>query len=127
MAGSTDLLLKLLKREDMCGDQMIEELRRRSNDAFDMKAGTLLSAAAPARGARLPRDLRSGRRGGAGGKDYSLTCLPLFPSGDLAPLVDAGSVGRILSAPRGQDLSEPANRTRSTRSEAAPSQSAASA
>ncbi len=42
MAGSTDLLLlKLLEREDMYGYQMIEELRGRSNDVFDMKAGTL--------------------------------------------------------------------------------------
>ena len=42
MAGSTDLLiLKLVEREDMYGYQMIEELRRRSNNVFDMKAGTL--------------------------------------------------------------------------------------
>ena len=42
MAGSTDLLiLKLMEREDMYGYQMIEELRKRSNNVFDMKAGTL--------------------------------------------------------------------------------------
>lgn len=41
-SGSTDmLLLKLLEREDMYGYQIIEELRRRSNHVFDMKAGTL--------------------------------------------------------------------------------------
>lgn len=41
-AGSTDmLLLKLLEKEDMYGYQIIEELRRRSNHVFDMKAGTL--------------------------------------------------------------------------------------
>jgi len=42
MTGSTDMLLmKLLEKEDMYGYQMIEELRRRSNHVFDMKAGTL--------------------------------------------------------------------------------------
>lgn len=41
-AGSTDmLLLKLLEQEDMYGYQIIEELRKRSNHVFDMKAGTL--------------------------------------------------------------------------------------
>ena len=41
-AGSTDmLLLKLLEQEDMYGYQMIDELRKRSNSVFDMKAGTL--------------------------------------------------------------------------------------
>ena len=42
MASSTDMmLLKLLDQEDMYGYQMSEELRKRSNDVFDMKAGTL--------------------------------------------------------------------------------------
>lgn len=42
MAGSTALLLlKLLDGQDMYGYQMIEELRRRSNHTFDLKAGTL--------------------------------------------------------------------------------------
>lgn len=42
VAGSTAmLLLKLLQESDMYGYQMIEELRRRSNDTFSMKAGTL--------------------------------------------------------------------------------------
>mgnify|MGYP002624550132 CR=1 FL=1 len=41
-AGSTAMLLmKLLEREDMYGYQMIEELRRRSDHTFDLKAGTL--------------------------------------------------------------------------------------
>ena len=34
------LLLKLLSTEDMYGYQMIEELARRSNDTFSLKAGT---------------------------------------------------------------------------------------
>ena len=42
LAGSTSLLvMKLLEERDMYGYQMIEELRRRSNNTFDMKAGTL--------------------------------------------------------------------------------------
>ena len=42
MAGSTGmLLLKLLEGEDLYGYQMIEELRRRSDHTFDLKAGTL--------------------------------------------------------------------------------------
>lgn len=40
--GSMSLLvLKLLKDGDLYGYQMIEELRRRSEDAFRLKAGTL--------------------------------------------------------------------------------------
>lgn len=35
------LLLKLLETEDMYGYQMIEELKRRSDHTFAMKAGTL--------------------------------------------------------------------------------------
>ena len=42
MAGSSTLLvLSLLEGGDMYGYQMIEELSRRSNDAFQMKEGTL--------------------------------------------------------------------------------------
>lgn len=42
MAGSTGMLLmKLLEEEDMYGYQMIEQLRTRSNNVFEMKAGTL--------------------------------------------------------------------------------------
>lgn len=40
--GSTQmLLLRLLQESDMYGYQMIEELARRSNDTFSLKAGTL--------------------------------------------------------------------------------------
>lgn len=35
------LLLKLLENEDMYGYQMIEELARRSDDTFSLKAGTM--------------------------------------------------------------------------------------
>lgn len=42
LAGSTSMLvMKLLEEKDMYGYQMIEELRRRSDHTFDMKAGTL--------------------------------------------------------------------------------------
>ena len=40
--GSTQmLLLRLLQESDMYGYQMIEELSRRSNDAFQFQEGTL--------------------------------------------------------------------------------------
>lgn len=39
--SSTMLMLSLLEGGDMYGYQMIEELSRRSNDAFQMKEGTL--------------------------------------------------------------------------------------
>lgn len=42
VSGSMSLLvLKLLEDGDLYGYQMIEELRRRSEDAFRLKAGTL--------------------------------------------------------------------------------------
>ena len=40
--GSTQmLLLRLLQESDMYGYQMIDELAKRSNDTFLLKAGTL--------------------------------------------------------------------------------------
>ncbi len=42
LSGSTTmLLLKLLEQEDMYGYQMIEELKNRSKNVFELKAGTL--------------------------------------------------------------------------------------
>ncbi|HEX3028114.1 MAG TPA: PadR family transcriptional regulator [Clostridia bacterium] len=42
VSGSTTLLiLNLLQNEDMYGYQMIENLERRSNNVFTLKAGTL--------------------------------------------------------------------------------------
>lgn len=42
VSGSIPLLvMKLLEDGDLYGYQMIEELRRRSNDVFHLKAGTL--------------------------------------------------------------------------------------
>lgn len=42
LAGSTaTLILKLLDTQDMYGYQIIEELARRSDDTFQLKAGTL--------------------------------------------------------------------------------------
>ncbi|MDQ7092173.1 helix-turn-helix transcriptional regulator [Desulfosporosinus sp. PR] len=42
ISGSTTMLiLKLLEESDMYGYQMIEELGRKSNNIFELKAGTL--------------------------------------------------------------------------------------
>ena len=42
VTGSTAmLLLKLLQERDMYGYQMIDELSRRSQNVFELKAGTL--------------------------------------------------------------------------------------
>ena len=42
MTGSTTMLiLKLLSMEDMYGYQMIEQLEKRSENVFTLKAGTL--------------------------------------------------------------------------------------
>lgn len=42
ISGSTTMLiLKLLENEDMYGYQMIEELERKSDNTFSLKAGTL--------------------------------------------------------------------------------------
>lgn len=41
-SGSTTMLvLKLIEEEDMYGYQMIEELEKKSNNVFTLKAGTL--------------------------------------------------------------------------------------
>ncbi len=39
--NTTMLILKLLDQEDMYGYQMIEELGKKSNNVFELKAGTL--------------------------------------------------------------------------------------
>ena len=42
VSGSTTMLvLKLLEEKDMYGYEMIETLRRKSNNVFELKAGTL--------------------------------------------------------------------------------------
>lgn len=42
LSGSTAMLiLKLLEEKDMYGYEMIEELRKRSQNVFELKAGTL--------------------------------------------------------------------------------------
>ena len=42
ISGSTSMLvLRLLEEGDLYGYQMIERLRERSNDVFELKAGTL--------------------------------------------------------------------------------------
>ncbi|WP_088227946.1 PadR family transcriptional regulator [Desulfosporosinus sp. FKB] len=39
--NTTMLILRLLDEKDMYGYQMIEELRKKSNNVFELKAGTL--------------------------------------------------------------------------------------
>ena len=39
--GSSMLILKLLEQQDMYGYQMIAALKKRSNNVFELKAGTL--------------------------------------------------------------------------------------
>ncbi|MGC7872762.1 PadR family transcriptional regulator [Desulfosporosinus sp. SYSU MS00001] len=39
--NTTMLILRLLDENDMYGYQMIEELRKKSNNVFELKAGTL--------------------------------------------------------------------------------------
>ena len=57
VSGSMGLLvMKLLEGQDMYGYQMIEELRRRSDDTFHLKAGSL-----------YPLLQRAGREGVCGG------------------------------------------------------------
>lgn len=41
MGSTTMLILKLLEEGDMYGYQMIEELRQKSKNVFELKAGTL--------------------------------------------------------------------------------------
>ena len=42
VSGSTSMLiLRLLEEKDMYGYEMIEELRRKSENVFELKAGTL--------------------------------------------------------------------------------------
>ena len=41
IGSTTMLILKLLEDKDMYGYQMIEELSKKSNDTFNLKAGTL--------------------------------------------------------------------------------------
>lgn len=42
VSGSTSMLiLKLLEEKDMYGYEMIEALREKSNNVFELKAGTL--------------------------------------------------------------------------------------
>ena len=62
IAGSSTLLvLTLLESGDMYGYQMIEELSRRSNDAFQFQEGTLYQQQAPS--GRMRKYYRLTRKG----------------------------------------------------------------
>ena len=73
VSGNTAMLiLKLISEKDMYGYEMIENLRLRSNDVFDLKAGTLYPLL---HGLEEKGDLTSYEQAAAGKlrKYYSLT------------------------------------------------------
>lgn len=67
------LVLKLLEQEDMYGYQMIEELARRSDNAFALKAGTLYPLLHDLEGQGLIRVYELEAENGRMRKYYSLT------------------------------------------------------
>lgn len=67
------LVLKLLEQEDMYGYRMIEELARRSNNAFALKAGTLYPLLHDLEGKGLIRVYERESESGRMRKYYSLT------------------------------------------------------
>ncbi len=67
------LVLKLLEQEDMYGYRMIEELARRSNNAFALKAGTLYPLLHDLEGKGLIRVYEREAESGRMRKYYSLT------------------------------------------------------
>ena len=93
MAGSTAmLLLRLLEERDRYGYQMIEELRRRSDHTFDLKAGTLYPllhgleekgwiTSYQGRGRKNPKVLSLNRKGRAGAEGEAGGVGPLHPGG----------------------------------------------
>ena len=73
VSGSmTMLLLKLLEEKDMYGYEMIEALRQKSNNVFELKAGTLYPLLHSLEGKGLIRAYEQ-EAGGKTRKYYSLT------------------------------------------------------
>jgi len=73
ISGSmTLLLLKLLEEKDMYGYEMIDTLRRRSNNVFELKAGTLYPLLHSLESKRLLNSYEE-EAGGKLRKYYSLT------------------------------------------------------
>lgn len=73
VSGSTAmLLLKLLNEKDMYGYEMIETLRQRSEDAFELKAGTMYPLL---HGMEVKSELKSYMKevGGKSRKYYQIT------------------------------------------------------
>lgn len=73
VSGSmTMLLLKLLEEKDMYGYEMIEALRERSNNVFELKAGTMYPLLHSMESRGLVRAYEQ-EAGGKSRKYYSLT------------------------------------------------------
>ncbi len=74
LAGSTALLvLRLLKEDDLYGYQMIERLRKRSDDTFALKAGTLYPLLHTLEAQGLVQSYEQAAEGGRVRKYYRLT------------------------------------------------------
>jgi len=67
------MLLKLLEQEDMYGYKMMEELRRRSEDTFELKAGTLYPLLHELTGQGLVESYEKAAASGRMRKYYTLT------------------------------------------------------
>ena len=91
IAGSSTLLvLTLLESGDMYGYQMIEELSRRSNDAFQFQEGTLYPILHG-----LEKGEVSERLSAAGPLRPDAEVLPAHPEGAGAAGGEEGGVGQL--------------------------------
>lgn len=91
VAGSSTLLvLALLEGGDMYGYQMIEELSRRSNDAFQMKEGTLYPILHALEKGKYLTSYQQEAPTGRQRKYYRAD-----PEGENPPGREAGRVGRL--------------------------------
>lgn len=109
VSGNTAmLLLRLLSEKDMYGYEMIEELLRRSNHVFDLKAGTLYPLL---HGMEARNQLVSYEKE-AGGKTRRYYRITKEGRKELERRkeewqVYSGAVAQVMTAGRGDDLREP--------------------
>lgn len=74
ITGSTTMLiLKLLENKDMYGYEMIEELLKKSNDTFSLKAGTLYPLLHRLEGKEMLESYEQNTDSGRVRKYYSIT------------------------------------------------------
>ena len=74
VSGSTSMLiLRLLEEKDMYGYEMIEGLRRKSRNVFELKAGTLYPLLHGMELKGLLKSYERGRKAGKIRKYYSIT------------------------------------------------------